>query len=264
MKIGQAHEWMKQTQQARNFEAGAEPSQIGKVALVTASVGDDASFDEQFKALDTLASSEHFDLIKNALTAFVQLYDRVYDNAQRREVVETRIKAGWRKLPVIVRIELAMKMTESSLAHNDQGKAIALVNETQAMLDGHQWPLEHRVPLSAQIARLRFGAGDKETARTNLDVTLALYNTQRETMINIDRAGALRPVAEVYQAMGDAPATLAAYKAAIEEGVVNPNSRPRAEDLSATCRSMALHGVEPDDALWKRIRDIRQRLGDPW
>lgn len=64
--------------------------------------------------------------------------------------------------------------------------------------------------------------------------------------------------------MGDTAAALAVYKRAVEEGVHNPNSRPRAEDLSATCCSMALHGVEPDGSLWARMEDIRGRLGDPW
>jgi hypothetical protein len=50
----------------------------------------------------------------------------------------------------------------------------------------------------------------------------------------------------------------------VEEGVENPNSRPRAEDLSATCRSMALHAVEPDADLWKRMRQIGDGLGPPW
>ena len=64
--------------------------------------------------------------------------------------------------------------------------------------------------------------------------------------------------------MGDTATALSAYKRAVEEGVENPNSRPRAEDLSATCLSMAVHGVEPDAVLWTRIRQINDGLGDPW
>jgi hypothetical protein len=64
--------------------------------------------------------------------------------------------------------------------------------------------------------------------------------------------------------MGDEAGALFVYRQAVEEGVENPNSRPRAEDLSATCCSMALHAVEPDAELWKRIRQISEQLGDPW
>jgi hypothetical protein len=71
-------------------------------------------------------------------------------------------------------------------------------------------------------------------------------------------------VAEAYAAMGDRAAALAVYREAIAAGVGNPNSRPRAEDLAATCTSMARADIEPDDALWARIRTIRDGLGDPW
>jgi hypothetical protein len=64
--------------------------------------------------------------------------------------------------------------------------------------------------------------------------------------------------------MGDGAAAVAVYKRCVEEGVANPNSRPRADDLAATCCSMALHGVEPDAALWSRLIQVEGKLGDPW
>jgi hypothetical protein len=64
--------------------------------------------------------------------------------------------------------------------------------------------------------------------------------------------------------MGNTAAALSVYAKVIEAGVENPNSRPRAEDLAATCCSMAVHAVEPDPRLWSRIRSIRDGLGDPW
>jgi hypothetical protein len=64
--------------------------------------------------------------------------------------------------------------------------------------------------------------------------------------------------------MGDAGTTLNLYRRALEAGQENPNSRPRTDDLIATCCSLALHAVEPDETLMSRIRDIRAGLGDPW
>jgi hypothetical protein len=64
--------------------------------------------------------------------------------------------------------------------------------------------------------------------------------------------------------MGDKSIALSMYKQAIEEGGANPNSRPCAEDLSATCCSMALAGVEPDEELWMRIHQAYGALGHPW
>ena len=54
------------------------------------------------------------------------------------------------------------------------------------------------------------------------------------------------------------------YKTAVEEGTANPNSRPRAEDLTATCCSMALSAVEPDKELWAKLKQIYEGLGEPW
>ena len=72
------------------------------------------------------------------------------------------------------------------------------------------------------------------------------------------------PIAEAYAAMGDRDTALATYRLAMDQAVINPNSRPRAEDLTMICRSMALGAVEPDAALWARMRQIHQGLGRPW
>lgn len=83
-------------------------------------------------------------------------------------------------------------------------------------------------------------------------------------MANIYHAEAIRPMAEAYHAMGDTESALDIYRQAIEEGMENPNSRPRAEDLSETCLSMALNGVEPGAELLDRISQIAENLGQPW
>ena len=83
-------------------------------------------------------------------------------------------------------------------------------------------------------------------------------------IVNIYRAQCLRSIAEAWHALGDQPRALAAYARAAEAGVENPNSRPRADDLAATCCSLATNNCEPDTALWKRLEAIRDGLGDPW
>jgi hypothetical protein len=50
----------------------------------------------------------------------------------------------------------------------------------------------------------------------------------------------------------------------VEEGVVNPNSRPRADDLVDVCNSMARHGVEPDSKLTQRLKEVQASLRSPW
>jgi tetratricopeptide (TPR) repeat protein len=264
VKIAKAHLWLGQTRQADQVAAGVVQSESGKVARVKATLSDKNSFTEQIKALDALIGSGHLDVIKNALDAYAALFDRFYDDAERRSQVEEKLKTGLSNLPVLFRINLLLTLAKSALEHADPAQALQLVNEAQTMTDGHQWPPRYGIPLKAQLAGLRFRVGDTPKARTDADAALALFDAVRHQMVDIDRAETIRPLAETYQSMGDTAAALALYKRVVEEGVQNPNSRPHAEELSATCRSMALHGVEPDAQLWSRMHQIRQGLGPPW
>lgn len=264
VKIAQTYAWLGQAERVDQFEAGVEPSESGKVARVKAMRGDGDSFDHQVRSLDELIASGQFDVVKNALEACVQLFDRFYTDAERRTLVEEKIKTSWGILPLFIRIELLMGLAECAVGHEDLAKGLVLVNEAQLIMDSVQWPVEYQIPMKARVAGLRFRAGDQERARADLDAAFDHFKAESQTIVNIYRAGVLRPVAEAYQSMGDTAVALGVYRRAIEESVDNPNSRPRAEDLSATCLSMALHGVEPDAGLWARVRQIQQGLGEPW
>ncbi len=264
VKIANTYAWLGQTQKAAQFEAGVVDSESGKVAAVKAMFIDADDFDEQIRALDGVVATGNFDRVRNALEACTQLYNRFYQDAERRSLVEEKIKASWKPVPVMVRLELLIALAGFALDHGDQVKALDLVKDAQLVMDGSRWAPEDRIPLMARLAALRHRAGDKDKARSEADAALAMFAAERKNIVDIYRAGALRPLAEAYQSMGDTAAALAVYKGAVEEGVHNPNSRPRAEDLSATCCSMALHWVEPDGSLWARLEEIHSRLGDPW
>jgi hypothetical protein len=111
---------------------------------------------------------------------------------------------------------------------------------------------------------MRYLVGDEDAARRQLDGALEFYRANEEKIVNIYRAESLHPVAEAYLAMGDRARAMSVYRLAVEAGVANPNSRPRAIDLAATCCSMAVHGAVPDARLWARMREIRNGLSDPW
>ena len=116
----------------------------------------------------------------------------------------------------------------------------------------------------ARLATLLFRAGERDGAVQLAAATLGFYDAERAKIVDIDRADALRSLAEAHAAMGDRAAALALYRRVVEEGVANPNSRPRLDDLAATVASMSREGVEPDAALSARIGEIASKLGDPW
>jgi tetratricopeptide (TPR) repeat protein len=111
---------------------------------------------------------------------------------------------------------------------------------------------------------MRHRAGDRGGAEQELAAAASRYEEERGNIVEIYRAETVRPLAEAASAMGDLARALGFYRRALEEGAVNVNARQRAEDLAATCISMALHEVEPDAALWERILEIRAGLVAPW
>ncbi|MEN6576818.1 MAG: hypothetical protein ABFD90_10785 [Phycisphaerales bacterium] len=264
VKIAQTHAYLGQPETAARFEQGVDASESGKVAQARAMICPPESFDPQMEVLARLVATEHFDAVKNALGAYGELYNRFYADDVRRKAVEERIRASWGSIPVFVRIDLLTELAGFSLAHSDQARAGELLDEARAVADSTNWQPTTGIPLMAKLSELRFRAGDPEKAREEAKAVLALFDAKRGQIGSIYQAAMLRCVAEAFQVMGDLDAASDLYGRAIEAGMENPNSRPRAEDLAATCCSMALHAVEPTPALWNRIREIREGLGDPW
>ncbi|MFA5293883.1 MAG: hypothetical protein WC496_12755 [Phycisphaerae bacterium] len=265
-KIAQTYALLKQTEKAERYNSDLTNSETGKFQSAKISVSDANSFDAQVEALDSLIDRGDFDVIRNTLQAYAVLFDRFYDNAERRSLAEEKIRTALEKykLPGFIFLELLADISQSYIEHNDPNKALELVNEAKFILDNSQWPLEQLIKYRTMLTELRFRAGETEKALGDADAILNLYNEKKNLIINIYRAEAFRRIARMYSSMGNTQAALSVYKLAVEAGVENPNSRPRAEDLSATCCSMVLYAVEPDAELWSRIRQISESLGAPW
>jgi hypothetical protein len=264
VRISQTHLLLGQTERSEQFSSNLEKSESGKAEQVSAMVCAEDEFDAQMTELDALIAIGDFELTKNTLQAYAQLYDRFYDNASRRTVAEEKVKGSWTKIPYTIRLDLLSELAGFSLKHADQTNALRLVNDAGELLANVALPTEYQIPISARLAGLRFRSGDEAIARSAAADLLTFYTEHQSEIINIDKAETLCPVAEALQTMGDTAAALAVYKQAVEAAVENPNSRPRAEDLSAICLSMVKQAVEPDVALRARIREIKSALGEPW
>jgi hypothetical protein len=262
--IAKTHVWMGHASEAARLTAGAADSEAGKVEAIQAMLIDPASFEKRMQELDAIVATGNFDQTRGALETYAQLFNRFYDDTQKREQIEREVKDSWTKLPTMVRIDVLLELAGFAADHHDQAKALALVDETQGIFENAEWTPEFQIPLMARIAQLRHRSGDKDRARRDNDAAFTMFEAKRGEIVDIYRAGVLRTLAETHVSLGDASAALKVYELAIEAGVENPNSRPRAEDLSATCCSMATNGVEPDAELWTRIAKIQAGLGEPW
>ncbi len=263
-RIAAALAWMGRDEQSRSFQAELSTLEKSSLEPVNAARVDEAAFDARVKALDALVASGDLDQVKSALEAYVELYGRFHADARKRDLARERIELAWGGIPVLVRIDLTLDLARAAIDHGDSPRALEWIGAGRAVVEGVNLTAEYRVPLRAKLAALRWRAGERDEARAELDAALSLFDEQRDSLVNIYRAGALRPVAEAYGVMGDAAAALRVYRRAIEAGVENPNSRPRAEDLAATCCSMARCAIEPDAELFERVRRIRCSLNDPW
>jgi len=263
-KIAMVYTWLEQSEKAAQFQRDLGKSEQGKVDSIKAMRADENTFNAQLQAIAAPLASGDFELVKNASQAGVRLFDRFYHDAERRAKVEQTITSAWSPLPIMLRLQLTLQMARAALDHDDKSKALELINEAQSLLDNHRWTAENRVPLMARVAKLRFLAGEPERALRDLKAAEQLFHDERRTIINMFRAEALCPVAEAYHAMGETSQALQVYAQALKEAVVNPNSRPRGEDLAEVCTSMAEHDVTPTADLQARIRQTFEALGRPW
>ncbi len=243
----------------------SENSELGKADTYRAMVVEEEELAELRARVDRVAQTGDMDQVRNALDACAELFGRFYEHEELSAWAENRIRSASAKLPFEIRMEALCGLAERALEHGAAPHALALADEALGLFEDVAWSPEHSVAWRARLARLRFEAGaDRADVRAQIDAALAEYDAERERIVDIFRGGVLRPVAEAYHALGARELALKVYKRVLEESLVNPNSRPRVDDLVATCCSLVARGVEPDDSLMDRLRKIRTGLAAPW
>jgi hypothetical protein len=263
-KVARTHAWLGDADRARELEQGLEESERGAVQAARALRLEPADYQGQLDALGQAVSTGNFERIRNQLESCARLYDRAYADAGWRVRLEQRLRTACAQLPLTIRVDVLAKLAGSAADHEDRANARALVGEARALLEAGPGTPEDRIAVACRLARLRHRAGEPDAARREVDAARALYDAGRDRIDGMHRAGALRALAEAGHALGDAEAARAAWARAVEEGAANPNARPRAEELSATCCSMALAGFEPDASLRSRLFEIQRGLSSPW
>jgi hypothetical protein len=224
----------------------------------------DASFDAQLAAIDAAIATGAFDAAKGALDACVDLFARHRDDPKRRAALHDRITEGFPKLPVPARVDVLSRTAEVALDAGDRDGARTYVANARERLRATRVVTEQDLTMRARLAALTHRCGDAERAKRDLDECLTEFEAATPRILDIDRAGVLRSIAEALHVCADRERSRAVYLRAIEAGVVNPNSRPRAVDVVATCISLAEHRVAVDAELRAALQRVVEGLGDPW
>lgn len=238
----------------------------GSLTVTEAHLSDDEAFETVLGDLEKLVGSQLYEALLNSAEAYLGLYEKYYEDPERRARVEERLRAAYATMPGPETIDLLIRMSGVAIDHGDFESANRLLDEAQSRCDAVGWPTstEYEYQYVSRLAQARHRAGSTEAARALLLGLVEQYDRDEQGIVNITRADALRAIAEGYSALGEKDRARAVYARALEQGFVNPNSRPRADDLIDTCVSMAVHDVEPSDALWQVIREQDARLGPPW
>jgi hypothetical protein len=263
-KVARVHALLGQDQLVADTTRVISAVEASRVAGAYAATANEARCDALLGSLDSLPLTSTFEEVREAILACLSLHERFFADLERRERIEAKIIETLPKVPLDLRIRMLQALAETNAEQGASARALELLAEAQELFESAKWPAEHAVPLIAGAASIRYAAGQREAGLAEAAQALEVFEAAGRTLIDIYRAQALCSLAEAYAEMSQREDALRVYRLAIEAGVVNPNSRPRAMDLAATCSSMAVHGVEPDEALNARIAEIRAGLGDPW
>jgi len=251
-------------QQATEFAKGLEPNEAATLARDSADLIKADGLDACLRGVDSTFTVGDFDQVAAALGTCAKLYERCYDDVEHRKQLAQRVRSGYAKLPLQVRLELVCGLVDVALRRGDRQEAKDVAGDLPALMARVDWLPEQRLAWLARIGALRWRAGDEAGGRADLDTAVADYESQRDRIVDMFRAGVLREQAAAWHVLGDDARALAAFRRAVDEGAHNPNARPRAEDLVATCLLIARTGVAPDAGLSARLRAVRAGLRDPW
>lgn len=279
MKTADAQEWRRDRIRAKvacalvllgdgskagELTQGIAESELAEYMAVRAEACQGAELEALESAIPRMVATGNLDVARAGMVAAVALVDRFHDDAVRRETQLKFLVEQQGKVPAAMWLELQLRMAEDALRRGQGARALVHLDGAAGTLAANRWLDEDRIANLGRIAALRARSGDLAGARSAAALASREYDAYEAAIVDIWRARALRPVAEAFARCGDLNEAAAAYRRVVEVGVVNPNSRPRAEDLAATCLSMALCGFEPASSLAERMAAVADGMGAPW
>jgi tetratricopeptide (TPR) repeat protein len=263
-EIGLALALLGDVDTARQF-AGQLPQELtGRVEAGLSSQVSPEELDRQCDAFDRAIATGSFDVVWSGINGYFAVWERMRLDPERSGRSERAIRAGLTGLPLDLQIRTRIRLADALSMADDRVAACADLEAAEKLLSEFQFTTDVRGAIVRDLAAAWLRQKEPTRARPLVETAVEAYRQTSTAMVDIDHADYLRPLAEALAALGDAEGALSVWALALEAGAVNPNARPRAEDLCLTCLSMARAGVCPSDAMRRSMQSIEVGLKAPW
>ncbi len=245
--------------------SGVSPAELAILEVARTAQVDSAKIDAQADIFDRAIATKNFDLARGAIDGYLVILSRVgkSDDARCTRAIKS-LEGAIPGLPLDLQVSYSVKFAKCLFAIGQETAAAAQVKHAAKVFAATEFLPEDIAPLGVEIVRASMTLGDRDAAQAELKVLLTQFEARQSKIVDLRRARSWRSLAEAFEELGDRKSALSCYDAALEAGALNPNARPRAEDLCATCVSMARAGITPTPALRARIDATRVALVDPW
>ncbi|NBX36983.1 MAG: hypothetical protein EBR10_07145 [Planctomycetes bacterium] len=263
-EIAVAFAVMGQSEKARQF-AGRVPQELtGRVEAEIAARVTIEELDRQCDAFDRAIKTGNLDVVRSGIGGYFAVLKRVRGDASRCDRAEKAIRAAMPGLPIEYRIDASIRLSDELDAQGRTDEAMAEVVRARDLLRTSDFLPDSSGPVGRDLALAFERRGDGVRARQLLLDMVAAYERDPKAMVDIERADYLCPLAAALAQVGDTENALRVWSLALEAGSINPNARPRAEDLCMIMLAMARQGIEPTEGMRSKMAQMREGLQPPW
>ena len=249
---------------AATLLAADAPALEAGYAAFRAEVATPAELDACADSFDRGIATQNFDLARAGLDGYLAILARSGDDAPRRARAVRALEAGIPGLPRDLQVAYMLRTSDALAAAGRHEEALAEAGRARDRFAQTEFLPEDVAAIGAPVAAAFARLGQAPAALAQLDALEAGFVAATDRIPDFERARSLRALAEASVAAGDRARARRLYAQALDVGALNPNARPRAEDLCATCVSMAVSGMPAGDAAVARIGAIESGLVDPW
>lgn len=241
-------------------------AQSGAKELISKSLAlKPAPFEPRMTQFAEMVSAGEFEQTVLVMWGYAGEYKRHYADDEKRGLILEAFDEAAGTVPGHVRLPMLVAMADHVLDGSDDRRValtLELLSRAESVVNvevaGSK--IVFALPIRAELAALRYRAGQRELAREALSAVVSAYEAHAGALQNYEHGNVLRPIAEAYVVMGEAESARVFYRRALEQGLVNPNLRPRIRDFTKSVVSLALSGLEPGDTLWPAIRRARRDI----